>query len=243
MCIRFPETSPPEEQRLASAQLWVYLNPHEGNTTNKRTLLVSLPSSYYGKRYTLATKEVHISEGWIELPLRHAIKRFERSQHYIEITCKPNSPGGSPIADRGSLRPILAQTYAVKDRERRGSNAGTTNTCDPASTCCIRSLVIDFSELEWDWIRYPVSYSANYCIGVCTSVNVDGEYPNMHSQILSTWIMRQSQRRQQIGNFPGTCCAPTRLRNLDIIFQQPNGNLNHTTLTEVSAESCHCVGV
>ncbi|XP_072023779.1 inhibin beta E chain-like [Amphiura filiformis] len=233
-CFRFPISPATKEQTLASAQLWVYLPPRNATTKQLRNIVATLPAEYYDARYTLAVKEDFIGDGWVELPLRHAIKRFVKSQHYIEIQSKP-----TPVGTEGPVRPILAMTYAMKNRERRQSSQNPNgNRCNPRHSCCMRSLQVTFAEIGWDWILQPPSYTANYCTGVCNTANPHGEYRNHHSHLLTTWLLNQPASSTR--SIP-SCCVPSSMGSLDIIFQDDNGVVNRTTLSDMTANGCHCV--
>ncbi len=235
-CFGFPVSQPPEDQTLASAQLWVYLNPSNSSMKQLSNVVAALPAKYYSARYTLAVKEDFIGEGWVEMPLRHAIKRFTKSQHHIEITSKP-----STIGSRGPLRPILALTYAIKNRERRQSDQlASRDQCDPTEECCMRSLTVNFEDIGWNgWVIRPRSFTANYCVGPCPVPHPSGHYGSYHSQIITTWLMAQSND----GEMPQSCCVPSEMGSLSIIYREEGGGgvFNRTTLPDMTARRCHCV--
>ncbi len=234
-CFGFRLSQPPEDQTLASVQLWVHLNPSNSSMKQLTNVVAALPAKYYSARYTLAVKEDFIGEGWVEMPLRHAIKRFAKSQHYIEITSKP-----STIGSRGPLRPILALTYAVKNRARRQADPdqlASVDPCDPESECCLRSLAFDVKEdLDWDRVIIPKTFTANYCVGTCSVLNPSGSHGSSHSAIITALLMAHINT----GEFPHPCCVPTKMENLSITYQKNDGEVGQFTILNMTATGCHC---
>ena len=213
--------------------------------------MVNLPSSHYGERHTLATMNVDIHEGWIEVPLGQQIKRFKAafaSQIYIAVTCKPNSPTGSSIATNGAFKPILSLTYVVKTRERRTSSAGQ-NACNTSAECCRKSFTLNFADINWNFVVRPLSYNLYYCKGTCLSASgVTGAYSSSHAQAVTTRLLTNptqnslsSDEKQEIAK-NSVCCVPTSFGSLTMLYQQEDDTIEQRTLSDMIVNSCGCEG-
>lgn len=110
----------------------------------------------------------------------------------------------------------------------RGKNART------AEKCSRKTLQINFDEVGWSsWIIAPQAYFANYCLGDCTFPTNDIQNATNHAIIQSIF--------HSVGRvIPKSCCAPTKLGNMAILYQL-DGVVQMRHYDDMIVEACGCV--
>lgn len=174
---------------------------------------------------------------------------------------QPTSSSNSQPTNGGSNKPIITKSLSSQrvsqSTTRRGesrrentkpgrnSSAGrgssaTASTQRPRGNkslknekCRLVPLSINFDEVGWsNWIIAPSSYYANYCMGDCSFPLADHQNSTNHAIIQAIF--------HSVGrNIPRTCCAPTKLGRMAILFQ-----LDHSVqmkyYDDMIVESCGC---
>ncbi|KAM4741457.1 growth/differentiation factor 5 [Anableps anableps] len=127
-----------------------------------------------------------------------------------------------PRGSKKSLRPpaqILPQHQAAKSRPR----------------CHRRRLHVNFKEMGWDdWIIAPLEYDAYHCDGACDFPIRSHLEPTNHA-IIQTLINSMDPEAT-----PPTCCVPTRLSPISILYIDSANNVVYKQYEEMVVESCGC---
>lgn len=99
--------------------------------------------------------------------------------------------------------------------------------------CSMRSLSINFDDMGWSsWIIAPTSYYANYCAGDCSFPLMDQQNATNHAIIQSIF--------HSVGRLtPRSCCAPTKLGKMAILYQL-DGTVQMRHYDDMIVESCGC---
>lgn len=107
------------------------------------------------------------------------------------------------------------------------------NDCDDHSheeRCCRYNLIVDFQEMDWNWVIQPRNFAAYFCAGSC-------EYPYMSGSSHAHLVTLARDSGQQ----GGPCCTPVRMSPLSIMYVDEAGRLFQNTVIEnMVAESCGC---
>ncbi|XP_015913274.1 dorsalin-1 [Parasteatoda tepidariorum] len=100
--------------------------------------------------------------------------------------------------------------------------------------CCKKSLRISFKEIGWDWIVQPTDFEAFYCKGRCKDMTDD---------FASTHALLQSIVKISGKNISRPCCAPKKLRGLDILYYNDKNppELVLSTQKGMIVKDCACV--
>lgn len=103
---------------------------------------------------------------------------------------------------------------------------------NPNETCCKRDLTVNFHEdLGLDFIRYPPSFTSNYCKGGCKN-------PHLPSATKSTeFLMTLRQSNPTAAAEP--CCVPHRTRPL-LVVMFLNNQIELEELPDMIVDSCIC---
>lgn len=79
--------------------------------------------------------------------------------------------------------------------------------------CCRHQMTVKFEKLNWNSIVQPKEYEAGYCKGRCPH---NFNYATNHSRI-QNMVHRLDKR-----STPRTCCAPSKLKPLEMLMVDPN---------------------
>ncbi|MEQ2216427.1 Growth/differentiation factor 5, partial [Xenoophorus captivus] len=127
-----------------------------------------------------------------------------------------------PRGSKKTLRPpaqILPQHQAGKTKPR----------------CHRRRLHVNFKEMGWDdWIIAPLEYDAYHCDGACDFPIRSHLEPTNHA-IIQTLINSMDPEAT-----PPTCCVPTRLSPISILYIDSANNVVYKQYEEMVVESCGC---
>uniref|UniRef100_A0A3Q2U069 Growth differentiation factor 5 n=1 Tax=Fundulus heteroclitus TaxID=8078 RepID=A0A3Q2U069_FUNHE len=101
--------------------------------------------------------------------------------------------------------------------------------------CHRRRLHVNFKEMGWDdWIIAPLEYDAYHCDGACDFPIRSHLEPTNHA-IIQTLINSMDPEAT-----PPTCCVPTRLSPISILYIDSANNVVYKQYEEMVVESCGC---
>uniref|UniRef100_A0A8D2ZXW1 Growth differentiation factor 5 n=1 Tax=Scophthalmus maximus TaxID=52904 RepID=A0A8D2ZXW1_SCOMX len=127
-------------------------------------------------------------------------------------------------AARGAKKPLqqpqaVPQHQAVKARPR----------------CNRKHLHVNFKEMGWDdWIIAPLEYNASHCDGACDFPIRSHLEPTNHA-IIQTLINSMDPE-----SAPPTCCVPTRLTPISILYIDSSNNVVYKQYEDMVVEACGC---
>uniref|UniRef100_A0A3B5MFW9 Growth differentiation factor 5 n=1 Tax=Xiphophorus couchianus TaxID=32473 RepID=A0A3B5MFW9_9TELE len=101
--------------------------------------------------------------------------------------------------------------------------------------CHRRRLHVNFKDMGWDdWIIAPLEYDAYHCDGACDFPIRSHLEPTNHA-IIQTLI-----NSMEPDTTPPTCCVPTRLSSISILYIDSANNVVYKQYEEMVVESCGC---
>lgn len=103
------------------------------------------------------------------------------------------------------------------------------------SRCHRRRLHVNFKEMGWDdWIIAPLDYEAFHCDGVC-------DFPiRSHLEPTNHAIIQTLMNSMDPDSTPPTCCVPTRLSPISILYIDSANNVVYKQYEDMVVESCGC---
>ncbi|KAL2090664.1 hypothetical protein ACEWY4_012927 [Coilia grayii] len=105
----------------------------------------------------------------------------------------------------------------------------------PKPRCNRRQLHVNFKEMGWDdWIIAPLEYEAYHCDGMCDFPIRSHLEPTNHA-IIQTLMNSMDPRAT-----PPTCCVPTRLSPISILYIDSANNVVYKQYEDMVVESCGC---
>ncbi|XP_042263649.1 growth/differentiation factor 5 [Thunnus maccoyii] len=129
-------------------------------------------------------------------------------------------------AARGAKKPLqqpqtLPQHQAAKTQAR--------------PRCHRRRLHVNFKEMGWDdWIIAPLEYESFHCDGVC-------DFPiRSHLEPTNHAIIQTLMNSMDPESTPPTCCVPTRLSPISILYIDSANNVVYKQYEDMVVESCGC---
>ena len=122
-----------------------------------------------------------------------------------------------------------------RNRYRRQTEGPGVGFCsDNETTCCLKSLEINFAEdLGFDFIIRPVSFTSNYCEGYCPQVSGN----QLMTPQLFDFLSRLGEGTP--GSSIEPCCAGNTYQSLDILMRIQDV-LIIEELQQVTVTSCRC---
>ncbi|KAK5873166.1 hypothetical protein PBY51_013803 [Eleginops maclovinus] len=101
--------------------------------------------------------------------------------------------------------------------------------------CHRRRLHVNFKEMGWDdWIIAPLEYEAFHCGGVC-------DFPiRSHLEPTNHAIIQTLMNSMDPESTPPTCCVPTRLSPISILYIDSANNVVYKQYEDMVVESCGC---
>uniref|UniRef100_A0A8C9XDM4 Growth differentiation factor 5 n=1 Tax=Sander lucioperca TaxID=283035 RepID=A0A8C9XDM4_SANLU len=101
--------------------------------------------------------------------------------------------------------------------------------------CNRRRLHVNFKEMGWDdWIIAPLEYEAFHCDGVC-------DFPiRSHLEPTNHAIIQTLMNSMDPESTPPTCCVPTRLSPISILYIDSANNVVYKQYEDMVVESCGC---
>ncbi|XP_026163094.1 growth/differentiation factor 5 [Mastacembelus armatus] len=101
--------------------------------------------------------------------------------------------------------------------------------------CNRKHLHVNFKEMGWDdWIIAPLEYDAYHCDGACDFPIRSHLEPTNHA-IIQTLINSMDP-----GSTPPTCCVPTRLTPISILYIDSSNNVVYKQYEDMVVEACGC---
>ncbi|OCT63925.1 growth/differentiation factor 8 [Xenopus laevis] len=238
-CCYFKFSSVVQYNKIAKAQLWIYLKPVQKHTT-VFIQTFRLPKSLNdGARSTgIRTLKLEMNPGpgtWKSIDVKTALQNWLKqpaSTLGIEIKACDENGRDLPIAFRGSNEDGLNPFIEVKvmDTPKR-SRRDFGLDCDEHSTesrCCRYPLTVDFEAFGWDWIIAPKRYKANYCSGECGIVFMQ-KYPHTH-------LAQQANPRGSAG----PCCTPTKMSPINMLYFNENEQIIYGKIPAMVVDRCGC---
>ncbi|XP_051563292.1 growth/differentiation factor 5-like [Myxocyprinus asiaticus] len=106
---------------------------------------------------------------------------------------------------------------------------------NPKQRCNRKQLHVNFKEMGWDdWIIAPLEYEAFHCDGLCDFPIRSHLEPTNHA-IIQTLMNSMDPR-----STPPTCCVPTRLSPISILYIDSANNVVYKQYEDMVVESCGC---
>ncbi|CAL8293188.1 unnamed protein product [Merluccius merluccius] len=145
--------------------------------------------------------------------------------------------GGAAAAGRKRRTTVVAAASAMvsaaaaASKNRHGKRHGRKSK----TRCSKRPLRVDFRQLGWDdWIIAPLDYEAHHCEGVC-------EFPlRAHLEPTNHAIIQTLINSMDPGDMPPSCCAPTKLSPISILYIDSGNNVVYKQYEDMVVESCGC---
>ncbi|CDQ71996.1 unnamed protein product [Oncorhynchus mykiss] len=129
--------------------------------------------------------------------------------------------------------------YEYLFTQRRMRRAPTTRgkklAKNPKPRCHRKQLHVNFKEMGWDdWIIAPLEYEAYHCDGVC-------DFPiRSHLEPTNHAIIQTLMNSMDPDSTPPTCCVPTRLSPISILYIDSANNVVYKQYEDMVVESCGC---
>lgn len=101
--------------------------------------------------------------------------------------------------------------------------------------CHKKQLHVNFKEMGWDdWIIAPLEYEAFHCDGAC-------DFPiRSHLEPTNHAIIQTLMNSMDPGSTPPTCCVPTKLSPISILYIDSANNVVYKQYEDMVVESCGC---
>ncbi|MBN3272004.1 GDF5 factor, partial [Polyodon spathula] len=105
----------------------------------------------------------------------------------------------------------------------------------PKPRCNKKPLHVNFKDMGWDdWIIAPLEYEAHHCEGVC-------DFPlRSHLEPTNHAIIQTLMNSMDPDSTPPTCCVPTRLSPISILYIDSANNVVYKQYDDMVVESCGC---
>ncbi|XP_041365707.1 growth/differentiation factor 8-like [Gigantopelta aegis] len=227
--------------KIKKAVLWMYVKP----STRKKTLVEIKvfklkPPPYFGNlsplRAHLVLKRKYLTEkarGWHHFDVSSIVHRWKNhpdTNFGLRLTALDHDQTNlivTPPTDKkteGYEPMIEIKTSQYRHRYRRS----VPLVCGENSTetrCCRHSLEVSFVDFGWDWVIAPNHYKADYCSGACRMQMQD---EHSHAYL-----------RQQ-ASMTGSCCTPTKLSPLTLLYFDHSHNVLFTLLQNMKVRRCGC---
>ncbi|MEE6490382.1 hypothetical protein FKM82_015863 [Ascaphus truei] len=238
-CCFFKFSSIIQYNKIAKAQLWVYLKPFQKRTTVVVQIFRLIKPLKDGTRYTgIRSLKLEMNPGsgiWQSIDVKTVLQNWLKqpeSNLGIEIKACDENGRDLPVTYHGSNEDGLNPFMEVKvmDTPKR-SRRDFGLDCDEHSTesrCCRYPLTVDFEAFGWDWIIAPKRYKANYCSGECGIVFLQ-KYPHTH-------LVQQANPRGSAG----PCCTPTKMSPINMLYFNENEQIIYGKIPAMVVDRCGC---
>nr|XP_057911092.1 growth/differentiation factor 5 [Doryrhamphus excisus] len=127
-------------------------------------------------------------------------------------------------------------------RTRRAPPTGALQKLPPQTLppkthtrCQRRRLHVNFKEMGWDdWIIAPLDYHAFHCGGAC-------DFPlRSHMEPTNHAIIQTLLHSMDPPSAPPSCCVPTRLSPISILYVDSNNNVVYKQYDDMVVDACGC---
>ncbi|GAU96013.1 hypothetical protein RvY_07521-2 [Ramazzottius varieornatus] len=244
-CISFTLPTVVFKKDIQSAML--HLNIKRGSSIRQRLTLRDIRYDTVAEEDVVASMDSH-KEGWLPVEIGKTVRQWTRrdaqTSFMLQISCETcnHHEAQKMLALDGDATPFILITTEGKrgSRNRRGLDCSASSV-----QCCRESLYINFTDIGWDsWILEPHGYMANFCKGQCGG-NVQS--PTLHHSAIqapsvfadSSHGKRSSAMNHELGQ-ASSCCAPTRMSAVSMLFYDGEGAVHRSVLPNMSVESCGC---
>lgn len=129
--------------------------------------------------------------------------------------------------------------YLFSQRRKRraplATGQGKRPSKNPKARCSRKALHVNFKDMGWDdWIIAPLEYEAFHCEGLC-------EFPlRSHLEPTNHAVIQTLMNSMDPESTPPTCCVPTRLSPISILFIDSANNVVYKQYEDMVVESCGC---
>uniref|UniRef100_A0A8C9ELZ1 TGF-beta family profile domain-containing protein n=1 Tax=Pavo cristatus TaxID=9049 RepID=A0A8C9ELZ1_PAVCR len=129
--------------------------------------------------------------------------------------------------------------YLFNQRRKRRAPLATRQGKRPSKNlkarCSRKALHVNFKDMGWDdWIIAPLEYEAYHCEGLC-------EFPlRSHLEPTNHAVIQTLMNSMDPESTPPTCCVPTRLSPISILFIDSANNVVYKQYEDMVVESCGC---
>ncbi|XP_059589308.1 growth/differentiation factor 5 [Alligator mississippiensis] len=129
--------------------------------------------------------------------------------------------------------------YLFNQRRKRRAPLATRQGKRPnknlKARCSRKALHVNFKDMGWDdWIIAPLEYEAYHCEGLC-------EFPlRSHLEPTNHAVIQTLMNSMDPESTPPTCCVPTRLSPISILFIDSANNVVYKQYEDMVVESCGC---
>ena len=252
-----------EQVQAGTLRLYLQLRPGAGPADVQVSVYRLTGGGSSGRRprrvHLLRQRLRVVSSGWHGLNVTGAARQWQarpERNHGLQVECRrcgtavriANGERSRQLAPRLTLRTRTAGRSKRNSgflKSRSFSSRGKPHGCRGSrrSNCCRQEMFVNFDELEgFDFIISPRNFSAYYCRGRCPpSYN-----PATDHALLQGWIYQKWKREhQEAGSrkrppVSRTCCVPTKLKSLPIMFKDGKGKVRFMYWEDVVATECKC---
>ena len=138
---------------------------------------------------------------------------------------KPNKPLLVVWSSDGQPKSRIKRDTFRRRRKKKGRN----------NSCRRRKLYVDFQDIGWDaWIIAPLGFKAYFCRGRCSFPLPDHLNTTNHAIIQA---LKHSATPYLV---PETCCIPTELSPISVLYTDENGNTVMKNYEDMVVEGCGC---
>ncbi|CAJ0590060.1 unnamed protein product [Cylicocyclus nassatus] len=104
--------------------------------------------------------------------------------------------------------------------------------------CHVQSLYLNFADIGWrEWVIAPEGYSANYCVGACSSDSpMHSKMNATNHAIVQTLVHLVDPKRADEAK-----CAPVQLSPAKILFIDNHGNVVMRRYQDMTVQECGCL--
>lgn len=182
--------------------------------------------------YATAT-DAHLDESSNEdnqlMPVLNIIGRFEQSYRSL----RPHKYESHRI-DKNRNQESTTQRHYHHQSNNGNRQNHRTNCYKSNQRCCRHPMEVTFKELKgFEFIIQPKVFDAGYCHGRCPP-----RYnPAHHHSMLQSLIWKQNHQKA-----PRTCCAPSKLVELEVLHVDENDSekLKISTWSDMKVVECAC---
>lgn len=238
-------------EQAESATLRLFLPPQDNDSTTIKVRLNQILGPR--RRRILQDKELYLSKQspkWCDIDVTKAYNSWLIGQKNLglELVCLGCNNNLNP-----KLAAITALIYNVQKRAKRDlsidkrtiSNCGPRHQKGKKKKCCRHEMNVTFKDLPFiqlGSIVEPQWYEAGFCHGLCPP---QYNFATNHSRIqgLLHQIKKNEARAESTKNtIPKTCCAPSKLGDLQIIMVNRNDptKLDVHTWEKMRVLECAC---
>ncbi|RTG88991.1 uncharacterized protein DC041_0007730 [Schistosoma bovis] len=213
------------------------------------------PNYCRGSCKVTSTKSLHYDV--MDLLLRKNLSQFGNIQRDdVQSCCHPTQLTSMSVLYLDSNRELQMHTlhnlivvmeikYRPRlKRQRRSLTKGDEtiyNVCRSNGhhySCCTQPLSVKFSDIGWDnWIIHPKSFEPNYCRGSCKVTSTK----SLHYDVMDLLLRKNLS---QFGNIQRddvqSCCHPTQLTSMSVLYLDSNRELQMHTLHNLIVLGCAC---